>query len=442
VTASSGAVPDNNSVLGSLITNADQGVSYSWADCLTPYGSSSPCTPQFYLSTVTNGSASTVTTNIGYGGTSYFGTGYAVPVQPTLQRADGSYIGTLTTSTGSSMIAFTPSGQQLWTQPNDTPQIATADGGVIGGSGATYDQHGNVNGQIGPLPIYSFKAAYQLGSIEQVQPVSELANIGTTLASVFGGNLTGNGTSIVHQTFALNWCANQACQLSYAQQWGGNVKTDSNVDFYYQMAQAPAPSPLPAPVELNASQIAVIENQALSALQQAFHAFPSRVLSTGSNLTSAQYTHMAEVSGSYFIPAPNGLPPCGLTVYPRNASTVWYPCNLSQAQWALNLQATNLSQSTGSASFLNLLQAVGEGIGNNAAHEIAHQFLSDSSSCLMNDNPSLVGVYNGGSAKDPAIYTGIGSNGVPIHWSEQTAFCLAQMILDGTSLNNLQGLQP
>ena len=52
-----------------------------------------------------------------------------------------------------SMVAFTLSGQLLWSVPNDTPQIATADGGVLGASGTTYDQNGNVTGQIGNVPI-------------------------------------------------------------------------------------------------------------------------------------------------------------------------------------------------------------------------------------------------------------------------------------------------
>jgi hypothetical protein len=69
-------------------------------------------------------------------------------VQPVLQRADGSYIGTVSTSTANPMIAFTSSGNTLWMAPNDSPQIATAGGGVIGASGTTYDQNGNVTGQI------------------------------------------------------------------------------------------------------------------------------------------------------------------------------------------------------------------------------------------------------------------------------------------------------
>src|ERR1700727_280432 len=96
-----------------------------------------------YLATISSGgSVSLATLNL---------PGQQGPIQPTLQRADGSYLGTVSTSGGSSMIAFTHAST-LWTVPNDTPQIATADGGVIGASGTTYDQNGNANGQVGNLP--------------------------------------------------------------------------------------------------------------------------------------------------------------------------------------------------------------------------------------------------------------------------------------------------
>src|ERR1700680_2060028 len=46
------------------------------------------------------------------------------------------------------MIASDATGNVRWTVPNETPQIATADGGVITQSGTTYDQSGNATGQI------------------------------------------------------------------------------------------------------------------------------------------------------------------------------------------------------------------------------------------------------------------------------------------------------
>jgi len=144
--SAAGALPGN--VLGTLITNTDQGVLYSWVQCPSTT-TSNGCTPQFQLTTVTNGSPSTVTTGIG----SQPGGG---PVQPILQRADGSYIGTVSTFTGNQMVAFTSSGKQLWNGPNDTPQITTSDGGVVGASGTTYDQNGIANGLASALGGYNW----------------------------------------------------------------------------------------------------------------------------------------------------------------------------------------------------------------------------------------------------------------------------------------------
>ena len=91
------------------------------------------------------------------------------------------------------MVAFTAAGSMLWTVPNDTPQIATQGGGVIGASGTTYDQNGNVTGQIGPLPIYSWKNnTYQIGSIESFKAL--LLELESSDATIAGGNFSAPGT--------------------------------------------------------------------------------------------------------------------------------------------------------------------------------------------------------------------------------------------------------
>ena len=45
------------------------------------------------------------------------------------------------------MVAFDQGGNVRWMVPNEGPLLATADGGVIGVSGITYDQNGNATGQ-------------------------------------------------------------------------------------------------------------------------------------------------------------------------------------------------------------------------------------------------------------------------------------------------------
>lgn len=103
------------------------------------------------------------------------------------------------------MVAFTPSGNALWAVPGDSPQIATADNGVIGTSDTAYDSDGNATALFCSLPTYSWKGAYQLGSVESLLPAFDLANVAQS-AAVRGGNLTGNGFSLVHHTFGIVSC--------------------------------------------------------------------------------------------------------------------------------------------------------------------------------------------------------------------------------------------
>jgi hypothetical protein len=183
-------------------------------------------------------------------------------------------------------------------------------------------------------------------------------------------------------------------------------------------------------IELSASQIATVRNMALDALKKAFQAFPARVLSMKTD--DQQFTNMVEVSGALYYDGSSVK--CGLTGPNKPKSTAWYPCNLTQAQFALNLQDTDLSATTSSPNFTGVLRAAGEGIGNTAAHEIAHQFLD--MLCGMTDDPNRVGVYDGGSAdsgNDPSMYTGVGPNGQAIHWSRDTAICLVNKILYGNT---------
>ncbi len=180
-------------------------------------------------------------------------------------------------------------------------------------------------------------------------------------------------------------------------------------------------------VERNEFQVVQIRSAADAALKFAFRAIPVRIL----GINESQPTNMVEVSGREYCDGP-GSCPCGLTAPNRKASTVWYGCNESNAQWALNLQGTDLSAATASKSFSDVVQATGRGIGNTAAHEIAHQFLENSFSCAMNDDLSKTGVYDGGNAKDPSMYTGLGPGRQPLHWSTNTGLCLFNKILWNT----------
>jgi len=79
-------------------------------------------------------------------------------ITPVLQAQDGTFVGTV--GIGPSwaaalwnMIGFDGSGNVKWSVPNDSPQIATADGGVIGASGITYDSNGNATGRVAQVTV-------------------------------------------------------------------------------------------------------------------------------------------------------------------------------------------------------------------------------------------------------------------------------------------------
>lgn len=125
-------------------------------------------------------------------------------VTPLLQREDGSFVGTYTdASLQTDMVAFNSSGSILWTVPNETPQIATADGGVIGRSGTTYDQSGNATGQGilngNTLPGWLgnvLGTAYSAQGNAVVQVVGPYTSYATTFAAFAGGNESSNLTAI------------------------------------------------------------------------------------------------------------------------------------------------------------------------------------------------------------------------------------------------------
>ena len=185
---------------GSMITNADTGVwvtwsavnHYSWEPGQAPV----PPDRSTYGIAVTSGT-----------GVSVLDAPLAGQAEPVLQAQDGSFVG----SYGFDMVSFDQSGNVRWMVPNYSPLMATADGGVIATtdyvSATVFDQNGNATGQIPNMPIYSWKGAYQTGSVDSVLPVLDLAStIATSFSAVPGGNLTGNGFSLAHHTFGLVFC--------------------------------------------------------------------------------------------------------------------------------------------------------------------------------------------------------------------------------------------
>jgi hypothetical protein len=105
---------------------------------------------------------------------------------------------------------------------------------------------------------------------------------------------------------------------------------------------------------------------------------------------------------------------------------------LSKIFWGENVAAAQdaVNQTNGSPSNV-LLGAIGEGIENNAAHEVAHQLSNEylgSGKVIgaMGLDDESSDTYNSIFCDAPWIFTGVGTsatgtNGVPIHWEEANA---------------------
>jgi len=159
-----------------VITNADQGILVAWWAPWDDRGQMA----------ITNGTAvSPLASQVVPD--AYAMGGVTVPA-PVLQAQDGSFFG------GPGIVSFDASGNIRWSVPNDQPQIATADGGVIGQSGITYDSNGNATGQMSLFTQSWYGNAYRVGSIDQYFFLSY--DIATSFWAFQGANASGNSTGV------------------------------------------------------------------------------------------------------------------------------------------------------------------------------------------------------------------------------------------------------
>jgi hypothetical protein len=176
-------------VSANAITNADQGILLTW---WTPDE-----VPHMAITTGTTVSM----VNVQLPG--------APQVAPVLQAQDGSFLGVYSDEDDDTpyMVAFDASGNVRWTVPNDQPQIATADGGVIGQSGITYDSNGNATGTMS-VPILSLTGtAYEPGQASQVWTTPIFVATGYWSFGQLAGQAAGpasNGTATELPEYTLN----------------------------------------------------------------------------------------------------------------------------------------------------------------------------------------------------------------------------------------------
>jgi hypothetical protein len=180
-----------------LITNADTGALVSWQawkDCDDDVQTDSSCVSyvvEHHLSTSNGDAVSDVVWNPGVGSGEI--------VQPVLQLDDGSFAGNVQTNAGNVVVVFDASGEIKWTLAGYRPKIATADGGLIAstdeGNSYVFDGDGNATGQLGSLPIESWRGnSYQYGSVDQFASLPSRTS-GISRWPYSGGYQSGQGTA-------------------------------------------------------------------------------------------------------------------------------------------------------------------------------------------------------------------------------------------------------
>jgi hypothetical protein len=451
----------------SAITNADQGVVLTWTADPNAQDDplSGPPDPVTYGIAVTTGASARVMSTHG-------------TLNPVLQAQDGSFIGTRWSDSEQNLIAFDQGGNVRWLAPgNWQPQIATADGGVIAinqdtGAAVTFDQNGNAAGQVGSLPDYSWKGAYEDGLVESVVPAIQLAGtLARSFAAVPGGNLTGNGFYLSHHTFGLVFCGSNSGDDGSCPSKPGVASVTfsylSNIgdDNYLQAADFSQAYP---------SWINTIKWQAYNQYKAAFDHLPAIVDPKetlmelhGGWSKPKSFEHTVYITGQWVLPdmyprniakgaIPTGNTPssifdaqnCDAKTLICAYSVVYYLPIMGNAQWALGTQPAHgdfiplsppyspppMDPAT-AAQFNTLLGGIGYGIATVSAHETGHQLALPDMECGIEGNPGCPEDYiyqNGGSGSNHEwFYKSI--PGKQIHWSHDAKCAIGRYLLGASA---------
>lgn len=235
---------------------------------------------------------------------------------------------------------------------------------------------------------------YQDGPVERV--LATIFSMATSLWANKGANPSGNSTAGRPWYFRLVWqndCSVQPWPCGFA------LYPDN-------------PNYLPKLAVDATSQAATIKAAARAAFKKAFDGYPVIDADEGRPDTG---DHRVNV-----IDGNDLANPCGRTDNAPGVtvSEVFYLAAMERAQWALPVVLQTAQDAQSSLSRVDLMKAIGAGIGNNAAHELVHQFFQKHNG--MDD--SSTNTYNGKDCNgDTARWVyGIG----PIGWEDVTANAL------------------
>jgi DNA-binding beta-propeller fold protein YncE len=377
-----------------------------------------------------------------------------------LQAQDGSFIGVTEENYTGIWYAFSmdAGGNLRWLLPNITPYMATADGGFIGQQDSAspalkFDQYGNATGQIASWPTYSWKGAYQAGSVNSMLPVFDAALIAQSYAAAPKGNLTGNGFSLVHHTFGLAFCGPEGDGTC-----APNGTTVTPVQFSYLPGNILSGSTYMNAVDFSAaypSWVTTIKAQAYNQYRAAFANLPAIVAKAtavplyGGTNTVHSFEHTAYITGLWptgsLANATGYTPPGSCSGGICSISYIYYLYIMGQAQYAAgylnggtapvspSYQSPPIPQATQS-QFAQVMQTLGYAIGTISAHETGHQLSLPQMDCGIQGNPACTedNTYQNGGSGDNHLWFYGTAPGQQIHWS-QDAICKIEKYLLGNS---------
>ena len=313
---------------------------------------------------------------------------------------------------GSSLWAYTSAGGQL------SPLVATNGGGL-----AIDDSH------LGVIQLDSTGSASVPGTTVPGLPLPSPLALGNWLGNMNGqfaefvgpfinlapssypfaaGDIEGQNASKFD--FELVWCANGNCSSPNL-----NLMSQQLQDVNYSINPVDNTNNM---ITLTAAQIKTIQLNALNALNAFRIAFNPYKVDVGTGRLASNTVYVTGLS----------LQACaGTNPIQESWSGVIYPTNMREAQYAVN--------DTAGTPTRTLLGAIGEGLGNNAAHEIGWQMVNRYSTTTkivngLNMDDNSTDTYNGidcFGTSSPWVYTGA-SNGVSIHWSNDAIQSLTNIL--------------
>jgi len=341
---------------------------------------------------------------------------YSLPIEETSQLVLGENgaafaVGLSLGTADHNAISFDMnSGQVVWSYQSSAPNVismiaATPGGGLVAQEGDNDGQavlHFDSKGQASHDSIIGsgsgFGIDWQGRLYDRLLGSISAPPIPVTWANDWAepnGNSSGTKGGVFHHSFGLFWCGSGHALQGYAAVNPSPCTQGNGNDIqwgYYPEASgscAPATCGITALKNFSADHpdwVSIVESEAIKSFKAAFAKYPIQVqLATQgpycplvircSAISTPDQEYTVYILGDYPFPAAGKL-------FSDSASTVYYFALMEGAQEALGRLGGNAEPNwvdfspiyppQDTAAFVDLLRAMGRGIGNAAAHEIGH----------------------------------------------------------------------